>query len=206
MNNYRFLIKSSHLNLLFTVIALSSVEAVRTANETLAIPQENQPIYMGLAISHASVTINENYRVDESMILDVTPVDCAVLEKAYDYLIEEGYEYQGGKEALWQDEEPSFMQPLETRDGGIYGFLKVETHYDHNLENWSFRVHAHLYPVAMGRLIDGQGGALYKVHFQDGQLYTTLEELPTILKIYERKFKDLILVLRDADPIDGLPA
>jgi hypothetical protein len=47
--------------------------------------------------------------------------------------------------------------------------------------------------------------SIYGVHFQDKQAYTTADELPEILQAYEVKFRKLITVLRDADPVDRLP-
>jgi hypothetical protein len=206
MKNYRFLIETpSGLELTFSVSANSPDEAVTIANEAFAEDNQSADVYLRANVHHAQFYVGPQFRVDQSMIVEESEASITTLERAMNYLDQQGYELVGPKEDLWIEERPQFRKMLETPDGGIYGFLFVEAYYEHNINNYSFKIKAALYPIANARIVDGEGGLRYSVLFQDKQLYTTLDELPLILDFYESKFLGLINVLREADPLDGLP-
>lgn len=196
----------SGIEVYLKVTADSADEAVEIANEEIAEESESSHFYFRSRITDAFLNASPEFRVDKSMIVDEQPASRDVLLRAYHFLTERGYEYSGDEDDLWHDKEPQFRKPLWTEDGGgIYGFYLVAAHYEWNIEKYSFRVKAVLYPVGGARIVDGEGGLHYTVNFMDRQLYTTLDELPVMLEFYESKFMALITALRNADPMDGLP-
>lgn len=207
MKNYRFLIEQpGQFTFTFLVSANSAEEAVKMVNESETESMEGEHLHLSEPFHHAYFVIGDEFKVDASMIVEETSSDHALPTKVVDYLVSQGYDYDLNEvENLLHDEEPGFSKYLETIDGGIYAFLKVTAHYEHNIQDWSFRMKAHLYPLSNARMVEGDGGARYRVDLQDGQLFTTFEELTKILEIYENKFMDLIYILREADPKDGLP-
>jgi hypothetical protein len=206
MKNYRFLIESpAGLNLTFLITAHSREEAVKIANEAFAEEHESDSIFLRSNIHHAHLYVGPDFCVDESMIVEESDASIETLKRAMNYLGEQGYEYDGPEEDLWVEENPRFRKLLQTSDGGIYGFLVVEAYYEYNISNYSFKTTAFLYPIVNARIADGEGGLHYSVQFRDKQLFTTLDELPLILAFYESKYLELIKVLRQADPVDGLP-
>jgi len=206
MKNFRFLIESpAGLELTFLITADSREEAVRIANEALEEDHESDSIFLRSNIHHAHLYVSPDFRVNQSMIVEESEASIDTLKRAMKYLEEQGYEYDGPEEDLWVEENPRFRKLLQTADGGIYGFLVVEAYYEYNINNYSFKTNAFLYPVANARIADGEGGLQYSVQFRDKQLFTTLDELPVILAFYESKYLELIKVLRQADPVDGLP-
>ena len=206
MKNYQFLIKAPHgIELTFLVSAQSRDEAVRIANGAFAEDSESAKVFLRCDVHHAQLYVGTDFRVDQSMIVEESESSIDTLKRAKKYLEEQGYELDGPEADLWIEEKPRFRKLLETPNGWIYGFLIVEADYKHNINNYSFKTIAHLYPLANARIVDGEGGLTYTVQFRDKQLFTTLDELPVILAFYESKFLELIKVLRQADPVDGLP-
>jgi hypothetical protein len=206
MKNYRFLIEiPTGIELTFLITAHSPQEAVGIANEAFAEDNESDGVYLRSKVHHARLYVGPDFRVDQSMIVEESEASVITLKRAMNYLEGQGYEFDGPEEDLWVEENPRFRKMLQTPDGGIYGFLVVEAYYEHNIDNYSFKTSAFLYPVANARIVDGEGGLHYSVQFRDKQLFTTLDELPVILAFYESKFLELIKVLRQADPVDGLP-
>lgn len=206
MKNYRFLIKiPTGIELTFLITANSPEKAIGIANESFAEDNESDSVFLRSNVHHAQIYVSPNFRVDQSMIVEESEASITTLERALKYLEEQGYEYDGPEKDLWVEEKPRFRKLLQTSDGGIYGFLVVEAYYEYNIHNYSFKISAFLYPVANARIVDGEGGLHYSVQFRDKQLFTTLDELPVILAFYESKYLELIKVLREADPVDGLP-
>jgi hypothetical protein len=207
MNDYLFRIgEPDGLHLYFNVAANSRSEAVQIANEDIAEERESSHLYFSLRVPDADLVINTDFRVTEEMIVEEAPANREVLFRAHKYLSEQGYEYGGDERDLWHDRDPDFTKAIYTEDGeGIYGLFKVHAYFEHNINNYTFRVEAILYPVGGARIAEGEGKLRYTVDFRDRQLYTTLDELPLILGFYESKFELLINALRQADPLDGLP-
>jgi hypothetical protein len=207
MNDYLFHIEEADgLNLYFYVAAESREEAVAIANEEVAEERESSHLYFSLRIPDAYLTIDPAFRVNEGMIIEEAPAAREVLFRAHKFLAEQGYSYGGDVQELWHDREPTFTKAIYTEDGeGVYGLLQVRSHLESVINEYSFRVEAVLYPIGGERIVEGEGKLRYTVVFRDRQLYTTLDELPVILAFYESKFMSLILALRAADPVDGLP-
>lgn len=208
MKNYQFYIGDERgLSLYFSVVANSRKEAVKLANEEIAEPDESSSIHLRMRTRHAFVNLDENFRVNESMIIDESLVSHVLPKKAYDFLLQQGYalDYDYEDQDLFYDETPQFTKSLKTESGDIYGFFQVSTKYEYNTNDFTYCLNAILYPLKSARIIDGRGGLNYRVIIEDGQLYITLDELPSLLELYEQKFEKLITALRLADPDDGLP-
>lgn len=207
MKEYLFRIgEPEGLHAYFKVTANSRDEAVKVTNEEIAEENEGATAYFRQRIPEVYFDINTEFRVDESMIVEEFPASRDVLLRAYKFLIEQEYQYSGDEDDLWHDKDPQFTKPIYTEDGeGIYAFFKVSAHFEMNIQDVSFHFGAILYPVGGARIADGEGKLRYMVEFRDRQLYTKLDELPLMLEFYESKFMALIIALRQADPVDGLP-
>lgn len=206
MIKYRFQIGDPKgLWAIFHVVASSREHAVDLANTALEEPQEGSPLFVGSPVREAYSCLEPGLQVDSSMIIEEIPFDISELKRVCEWLDTQGFDYHDPDD-LAEDEEPTFVKPMYTEDGeGIYAFIQVRAHWDLNIEAYSYRIEAILYPVGLARKADGDTRLIYGVHFQDKQAYTTADELPGILQAYEVKFRKLITVLRDADPADGLP-
>jgi len=206
MIKYRFQIGDPEgLWAIFHVVASNREQAVELANTALEEPQESSSLFIGSPVREAYACLEPGVKVNDSMIIEEIPFDISELKRVCEWLDTQGFDYQDA-DHLAEDEKPTFTKPMYTEDGeGIYAFIQVRAHWELNIEAYSYRVEAVLYPVGLARKSDGDTKLLYGVHFQDKQAYTTADELPEILQAYEVKFRKLITVLRDADPVDGLP-
>lgn len=72
-------------------------------------------------------------------------------------------------------------------------------------DRWNFRIHTLLYAIAhMAGCLEDGGRASYKVDLQTAVLQMDDEELAGALDAHERKFCELVCILREADSRDGL--
>lgn len=206
MVKYRFRIGDTDgLWAVFHVVANSRDQAVELANTALEERQEASSLFIGSPVREAYACLEPSVKVDTSMIIEEIPFEISELKRVCEWLDTQGFDYQD-PDHLAEDEEPIFTKPMYTEDGeGIYAFIQVRAHWDLNIEAYSYRIEAILYPVGLARKVEGDTKLIYGVQFQDKQAYTTADELPEILQAYEVKFRKLITVLRDADPVDGLP-
>lgn len=205
--DYIFLLGDpARFHLTLTVTAISRVLAVEKANQSLAESDTSHSFSPYTPVREAHLTLNEdNLRVTEADIVQESPCWLEEPAQAIQLLEESGYEWQG-EEAPWptmlDSGEGHWMKPLQDDENqGIYGFLKVDARPDLNIGGWSFRATTWLYPMAMWRCSEGRTG--YRVKLSDAFGGMCEEELVKVLDSHERKFADLIYVLREADPEDG---
>lgn len=206
MNEYLFRIGDENsLCLYFKTIADSPEQAVDRANEAISEESPSSDVFIRSGLPDAAVYLHDEVRVDKSMIVAVVPVERQALDEARRVLEDHGYTYSSEEDEFVRDLSPNFTKPVYSEDGGIYAFFKVDAYFERNIEKYSFRLGAVLYPAGLARFADGDGGLHYGVHFQDKQAFTTADELAMILPLYESKFHGLMQALRKADPVDGLP-
>jgi hypothetical protein len=208
MQKFTFEINNSPAaQIFFNVVANSPAEAVTIANEALSDASENESesLYIGSGIYDAHLVFKPNVQVDETMIVNQEDVPVEDLTKAFDFLTAKGFSFDEGFERLFEYHNPIFNKPLFTEDGNyIYAILKVSGRFDFNINRFNFHIEAILYPVGLSQLTE-DGTLHYAVHFRDRQAFTTADNLPNTLALYEEKFMELITALRKADPFDGIP-
>ncbi len=196
-----------HLTL--TVTATSRAQAVEKANQFLAESGESHSFSPYTPVREGHLTLNEdNLRVTETDIVQKCPCWLDEPAQAIKLREESGYDWSGSDSSPWPEMLDSgqghWMKPLQDDENqGIYGFLKVNARPDINISSWAFKVGAWLYPGAMWRCDEGGDG--YRVELSDAFGGMNEDELLKHLESYERKFADLIYVLREADPEDGFP-
>lgn len=208
--DYIFLLGDpERFHLTLTVTATSRAQAVEKANQSLAESDESHSFSPYTPVREGYLTLNEeNLRVTETDIVQESPCWLEEPAKAIQLLEESGYDWSGSAASPWPEMldsgEGHWMKPLQDdEEKGIYGFLKVNARPDVNSKSWAFEIIAWLYPGAMWRC--SEGGTGYRVELSDGIRCLREEELVEVLESYERKFADLIYVLREADPEDGFP-
>jgi len=200
MTGYIFILREIKADLQFIVPAANRTEAVKQANEDL---RETESLILGTGLAEpdfhsAEWRIKLESEIDETMIAGETPLATDDLLEAHRVLDQMGYDYQGDAEMLGADDAPLFTKVLWTEDGlGSDAFLRVRARLDTDAGVYNFHIEAVLYPTGRGDLKRGE--AFYAVDFRDKQRAITAGDLPQAIEIYERKFTELIQILRRAN-------
>jgi hypothetical protein len=200
MTGYIFILRQVKADLQFTVTAATRGEAVKLASEAL---QETGSLIFGAGLTEpdfhsAEWMIKLENKIDETMIAGETPLAADDLLEAHRVLEQMGYDYQGNNEMLGADDAPLFTKVLWTEDErGSDAFLRVRARLDSDSGVHNFHIEAVLYPT--GRADLKRGEAFYAVDFRDKQYAITATDLPQAIEIYERKFTELIQILRRAN-------
>lgn len=204
MKIYTFKIENpKNFEVYINAAAETPSEAVQIVNEELADFEEGDlqfSFYIKTNSPLSSIIFNPNIRVKECMIAEVSEPDGQDLERAYAYLNERGYEYDGNYETLTTNDDPTFHKVVSTKVESVFARFEVSAHYDFNIERYSFRTSANLCPKKIGQFEENEK-LPYSVQFTDQRSYTTINNLPEFLELYEHKFLDLITALRDTDPL-----
>ena len=139
--------------------------------------------------------------LDETMLSgeDVPPL-ADDLRRAYRMLDAAGYGYAWSgagdpEEALARDDTPLFTKPIWTEDeSGVNAYLQVRAAYEDDEVGYGFRLEAILYPTGRGELARGE--VPFRARFEDKQYFIGTDELPEALAAYEKKFLELINLIR----------
>lgn len=201
MNKYKFnLDKELRVQASFSIFAETSDEAVSQANDSLS-ENDNQIEGTGI-IDHdlppAALVMHLETGFDAGMISSEAEVNNENLLTMHRFLEREGFEYEGDDEDIESDDELLFSKPVWTEDGrGVDAFLRVHGSISGDSDKPTYTIQAVFTPG--GRQDSTAEATPCIVHLKARQYSMDEQDVQCNIKKYEKKFTEIIRILRMAD-------